>query len=90
MKPLLLAGWLVAFCGDAITTQKAMHQGAVEITMPTQNPVAINGILAGETLIGYWAYRKWHVSHPRLTRILYVVGVSSHGSAALWNLHQLR
>jgi hypothetical protein len=90
MKPLLLAGWLLAYSGDMATTDYAMnHQGAKEWTLPTQNRVMLQGILAGEAAFGYWMYKRWHVTNPKLAKVLYVIGVSSHGAATVWNVTQI-
>jgi hypothetical protein len=90
MTPLLFAGWLAAFGGDAVTTHLALQQGGREFTLPSQNHAVVEGLLAGECALGYWAYRKYHPTHPKLTRVLYFVGVSAHGAATVWNVHQLR
>ena len=89
MKPLMLAGWLLTFGGDAVTTDIGLQQQAREVTLPTQNRVMLQGILAGEAAFGYWMYKRWHVTNPKLAKVLYVIGVSSHGAATVWNVTQI-
>jgi hypothetical protein len=49
----------------------------------------LQGILAGEAAFGYWMYKRWHVTNPKLAKVLYVIGVSSHGAATVWNVTQI-
>ena len=90
MKHLLLAGWLAVFSGDAITTDIGLQQGAVERMWPTQSRPISAAITTDQALIGYWAYKKWHVTHPTLMKVMYIVGVSTHGTATIYNLYQLK
>ena len=89
MKPLLLAGWLAAFGGDIVTTDIGLQQQAREVTLPAQNRAVLAGILAGQAGFGLWAYKRWHVTHPKLAKTIYLVGVATHGGATIWNLTQI-
>jgi hypothetical protein len=65
MKPLLLSWWILAG-SDAATTHYMLNTGGREVLLPTQNPVAIDGILGAQAWAADRSLRRLHATHPRL------------------------
>lgn len=89
MNPLLLAGLLATFSGDAITTDMALARGGREVILPSQKPLVVTSIVAGEAALAYWSYKKVKPNHPKLAIVLYVTLVGARGAVTLSNIHQL-
>lgn len=90
MSPWLLAAYLTAFGGDASTTAYALSgHGGQEQVVPSQSPIILTGVIGVEAGLGYFTYRKIKAKHPKLAMTLWIVTTAAHGSATLWNAHQI-
>jgi hypothetical protein len=89
VTPHLLAAWLAAFGADAATTHLAMQAGARELVL-TQRPAANVAIIAGEAAIGAWLVHRLDRQHPAAARVLTVIGIGVHSTAAVSNLRVAR
>lgn len=86
MGKVVLTIWLTTFGADAATTHVVLQQGTGrEYLIPTQNPFAIDAVIAGEAGIGYWALKKLRTRHPKLATALTIAVVGIHGAAAIHN-----
>ena len=90
MKIILFGIWLT--CGfDAASTHYALtHRAALEVVMPTQNPYAIDGIVAGEAALTSLGLYHLNHNHPKLTRIAGWSMIALRGAVVVHNVEQLR
>lgn len=89
MTGWMLAGWIIAFSCDMATTHIGLSLGGHEVVLPTQSEAVIQGGLLSEGVVGAIAYQKLKLKHPKWAQAIYMVGVSSHGIGATFNLSQL-
>lgn len=68
LKPLLLTFQLLCV-GDAVSTHVILDHGGHEIIFPTQNPWAIDGLVAGQAVAVSYVFSKTDTRHPKLTRV---------------------
>lgn len=89
MNPWILTVYLTAFAGDAGTTAYALQHQGHEVVLPSQSPVIVSVLAAGEAGLGIWAYRRLKPEHPKLATVVWFSLTAAHGSAAIWNARQL-
>ena len=89
----LLFVFNVLCAADAATTHVALNRGAHEMMLPTQNPWAIDAMVASEAIGGdllfVWLDRQ---GHPKLARGLVWAAIGLRAYAVINNarvLHQL-
>ena len=90
MKTILFGIWLT--CGsDAATTHYALTQrNAKEVVMPTQNPYAIDGIVAGEAALTSLGLYHLNRKHPSIARVVGWSMIALRGAVVVHNVEQLR
>lgn len=80
-----LAVWIAAFSCDAISTHVSIYKGAHEAFIPSQQPWAIDAILATEAVGGWWAATEFYKEHPKLTKFMVITAIAAHGAASYHN-----
>ena len=88
MPPVALTIYLALFAADASTTHVALGRPGVSERFLTPSPLANDAILAGQAAALYAVTTRIQRPALRWTVRLAIAGV--HGTAALYNLRQLR
>ena len=86
----LLALWLIAHTGDAVTTHLSLSRGGIEKNpFYTQNVLANDALFAGQAAGVWWIMRRYHPRHPKLMKTITVIGLASSSLAVSHNMRTL-
>ena len=90
MKELILTFNLL--CGaDTVSTHIVLHQGGHEFVLPSQNPWVIDGMVAGQAVLGSYALTRLDRNgHPKLARVIGWTLVGIRAVAVVHNVGQIR
>ena len=75
---------------DATTTHVMLNRGGREVLLPTQNPWAINGIVAGEATAMTFGLTTLSKEHPKLAKTLTWTLIGVRGAIVAHNVRELR
>jgi len=87
MAPWLLAWNLLCF-SDAATTHSILSAGGREVTIPTQQPWAIDGVVAAQAIAVDVTALKLRKNHPKAAWALVIGMTAARGFIVAHNLRE--